>query len=71
MTDNESDKQNIGELADNNLACLTNLEELLGDLERGRDIPEWRIREAQEKLKQAQDNSSEIRRRFEKQVGPI
>lgn len=67
----DSKPQSIGELADDNLGCLTNLEELLGDLERGRDIPEWRIQEAQEKLEQTQDNSNEILRRFEKQVGPI
>jgi hypothetical protein len=67
----DSQNQNIGELADDNLGCLTNLEELLDDLERDRDIPAWRLREANENLEQAQDNSNEILRRFEETVGPI
>lgn len=65
------ENQNIGELADDNLGCLTNIEELLGDLERGHDIPEWRVKEAAEKLEQAQSNSVEILSRFEETVGPI
>jgi hypothetical protein len=67
----KTQNKNIGELADENLGCLTNLEELLGDLERGHDIPEWRLRQAIENLEQAQDNSNEILRRFEETVGPI
>jgi len=70
MTDN-NENQNIGELADDNLACLTNIEELLDDLDRGREIPDWRLREAREQLEQAQDNSVEILSRFEETVGPI
>jgi hypothetical protein len=65
------ENKNIGELADDNLGCLTNLEELLDDLERDRHIPEWRLREAIENLEQAQENSNEILYRFEKTVGPI
>jgi hypothetical protein len=67
----ESENQNIGELANEQLGCLTNLEELLDDLKRDQHIPEWRLREAVENLEQAQGNSNEILRRFEETVGPI
>ena len=70
MADDKTN-QNIGELADDNLRHLTTLEDLLNDLERGREPTEHQLRKAREALEQAQDNSNETLRRFEKQVGPI
>jgi len=65
------ENQNLGELADENLGHLTNLEELINDLEDESLLPDWRIREAREHLEAAQDNTVETVDRIEETFGPI
>lgn len=69
--DIDRENQSIGELADDNLAALTVLEERLDDLDRGREPTERQLERAREVLERAQYNSVEIVKRFEEQVGPI
>ncbi len=67
----EGEQQNIGELADEQLKNLTVLEELLNDIENGREVYDYQITDSVEAVESAQENASEILRRYEKTVGPI
>jgi protein-tyrosine phosphatase len=71
MSETQHEEKNIGELADEQLAKLTQLEELLSDLENGREIYRYQVEDGAEAVEELQDNAIEILRRFEDTVGPI
>lgn len=68
---NSEQELNTGELADEMLGQLTVLEELVRDIEAGREVYPEQIDRAVENLEDAQGNANEILRRFEETVGPI
>jgi hypothetical protein len=63
--------ENIGQLADRQLQSLTVIEEVLGDLVRGNDVPAYRVKEAMEDVRRAQGDASEILEQYEDENGPI
>jgi len=62
---------NTGELADEILAELTPVEELVRDLANDRTVYEYQVEEAIEHIETAQGNASEILDQYEDQHGPI
>jgi len=64
-------KKSIGELADEQLQDLTKLEELLNDLQNGREVYDYQIREGAEAVEECQEAAVEVLERSEKYGGSV